>query len=83
VAADQQRPVGSAAQREPLIAGRIDLLDRAGALDLLPQETSCGFPRIGPRNALSAVLVAGQLAQLLEVGDCAPRVQRHEDDPKP
>ena len=82
VAADQQRAVGGAGEREPLVARLVDLLDRARALHLLSQELAGLLPRVGPGDPLRAVLVAGQLAQLVEVGDRACRVQRHELDPK-
>ena len=35
------------------------------------------LPGVGPGDALGAVFVAGQLAQLLELGDGALRIQRH------
>ena len=35
------------------------------------------LPRLGPGDALRAVLVAGELAELLQVGDGAAGVERH------
>src|SRR5207253_570225 len=45
VAAEQQRPVGTAAQREPLVASRVDLLFRAGAGELAAQPLARALPR--------------------------------------
>src|SRR5581483_6012626 len=63
VAPEQERTVGLARQREPLVAGLVDLLPRAGGRDLLAQEAARLLPRLRPGDPLRAVLVAGQLAQ--------------------
>jgi hypothetical protein len=73
VAADEQRTIGGARQREPLVAGLVDLLLGARRDDLLAQPLPRPLPRLGPRDALRAVLVAGQLLQLAELGDGAVR----------
>ena len=64
-------------EREPLVAGLVDLLDGARSRDLRAQELARRLPRVRPRDALRAVLVAGQRAQLLELGDGACGVERH------
>ncbi len=69
VAADQERPLGGARQREPLVAGLVDLFVGAGRDDLLAQPLARALPRLGPRDALRAVLVAGQLPQLAQLRD--------------
>jgi hypothetical protein len=69
MSADQQRIVSALADREPLVAGLVDLLVRTGALELHPQPRARGLPRVRPRDALGAVLVAGQLAQLPKLLD--------------
>jgi hypothetical protein len=69
VAADQERALGRAAQREPLVAGLVDLVLGAGRGDLLAQPRAPTFPRLRPRDTLRAVLVAGQLGELPQLGD--------------
>ena len=69
VAAEQERALGRARQREPLVPGLVDLLLGARRHDLLAQPLARPLPRLGPRDALRAVLVAGQLLQLAELGD--------------
>ena len=61
VAAEQQRALGGARQREPLVPGLVDLLLGPRRDDLLAQPLPRALPRLGPRDALRAVLVAGQL----------------------
>src|SRR4029079_1365473 len=82
VPADEQRWVGRAAEREPLVPRLVDLLDGTGSGQFLAKELAGRLPGVGPRDALRAVLVSGQLEELLEIGHDAARVQRHEDDPK-
>ena len=69
VAAEQERALRGARQREPLVPGLVDLLLGARRRDLLAQPLARALPRLGPRDALRAVLVAGQLLQLAELGD--------------
>ena len=44
------------------------------------QPLACLLPGVSPSDSLGAVLVAGQLLQLAQLGDRARRVQRHADD---
>ena len=69
--------VGGAREREPLVAGGVDLLDRTGALEGVAQERPRLLPRRRPGDALGAVGVAGQLSQLLQIGDGAGWIERH------
>ena len=64
-AEEQRRPV-TVAEREPLVPGGVELLDRPGGGDLLPQPVAGTLPGVGPGNPLGAVLVTGQLAQLAQ-----------------
>ncbi len=77
VAADQQRALGRAGEREPLVSRLVDLLHRPRAGDLLAQPAARRLPGVRPGDALGAVLVAGQLAELLQLGDGARGVERH------
>src|SRR4029077_8224176 len=77
VAADEHGLVGGAAQREPLVPRGIDPLLRPGLCNLAPQPLACPFPGVGPRDALGAVLVAGQLLELAQLGAGAAGVERH------
>ena len=69
VAAEQERALRLARQREPLVPGLVDLLLGAGRHDLLAQPLARALPRLGPRDTLRAVLVAGQLLQLPQLRD--------------
>ena len=75
VPADDQRPLGVAGQRPPLVARLVELhLDPVE----LPGHPVLGLhPRVRPGHTLGAVLVAGQLLQLAELGDGAAWVERH------
>ena len=77
VAADQHRPLGASTQREPLVAGLVDLLLDSGSLELSGEPLARLLPRLGPRDPLRAVLVAGQLPELLQLRDRSLRVERH------
>ena len=76
--ADEDRPLGLAAEREPLVPGRVDRLlgarlarrDRA-AIRVRVSHVSVHATRCAP------VLVARELAELLELGDGASGVERH------
>ena len=80
VPAEQHRTRRRAAQREPLVAGLVDLLLHGQAGELAAQPLPRALPRLGPGHPLRAVLVAGQLLQLAELGDRTSRIQRHADD---
>ena len=75
MAADQERPVGLAAEREPLVPGLVDLLLDRDAGELAAQPLARPRPRLGPGDALRAVLVAGQLPELAQLLDGAGRVE--------
>ena len=78
VPAEEQRAIGLAAKREPLVARLVDLLDRAGRRDLVAQPGARRLPRLGPRDALRAVLVAGELLQFPQFGHNTRRSERHD-----
>src|SRR6478735_1180428 len=69
VAAEQERALRLARQREPLVPGLVDLLLGADRHDLLAQPLARALPRLRPGDTLSAVLVAGQLLQLPQLRD--------------
>jgi hypothetical protein len=77
VAADHQLLVRGAPQREPLVAGFVDVLDGAGALHLLPQEGARGLPRLRPRDPLRAVVVVREVAQPVKGRNGACRIECH------
>ena len=66
-----------AAQREPLVARGVDLLLGAGTGDLPAQPLARPLPGVRPRDALRAVLVAGQLPKLAQLVDGAGWLERH------
>jgi len=80
VPAEQKRSVRLARQREPLVPRLVDLLRGAGALESAAKPVACLLPRVGPGDPLCAVLVAGELLQLLELCDCPGRVEPHAGD---
>ena len=69
MAAEQERALRRTREREPLVAGLVDLFLGADRDDLLAQPLARALPRLGPGDALRAVLVAGQLLQLAQLGD--------------
>ena len=71
VPADEQRPLGCAAQREPLVACLVDLLLDGDGGELPAQPLARPLPRLRPRHALRAVLVARQLLELAQLVDRA------------
>ena len=81
MAADQERAVGRPAEREPLVAGGVDRLLEREALELPPQPLARARPRVRPRDALGAVLVARELLQLAELGHGPRRLERHAEEP--
>ena len=77
VPADQERALGRAARACPQVAGRVDLdLDRQRR-ELPAQPVARRGPGVRQGDALGAVLVAGELAQLAQLGDGAARLERH------
>ena len=76
MAADEQGAIGLAAEGGPGIAGGV-LVDFGGELfELLAQPGAGGQPGLGERNALRAVVVPGQLAEFLQLGNRSFRIQR-------
>ena len=75
MAADQQRFLGFAMERDPAVAGGVEMmLDRE--LCQLGCEPVARFePGVGPGEALRAVGVGGELAQFFQVGDRAFWIQ--------
>ena len=71
MAADHERVLAALTEREPLVAGLVDLLPGAGRVELDPEPLACRLPGVRPRHALRTVVVAGQLAELPELGDGA------------
>jgi hypothetical protein len=77
VTADQDGAVGVAAQRVPVVPGRV-ALDLERQVGERIREPRASFrPGIRPRDALLAVLVAGQRLQLPEPRDDACGVECH------
>ena len=79
VPADQQRPFRVARQREPLVAGRVDLLLGTGTVELSAEPFAGALPRIGPSDPLGAVFVAGQLLKLSQLCDGAAWIEHLRD----
>jgi hypothetical protein len=77
VAADQQLLVGAAVERPPLVARLVERHLRAGAFELRGHPLLRLHPGVGPRNPLGAVLVARELAELLQLGDGTAGIERH------
>ena len=77
--ADQQRALGVAQQREPLVAGRVDRLLGRGAGELAPEPFAGALPRLGPGDSLGAILVARQILELTKVGDRAAGIEHARD----
>jgi hypothetical protein len=77
VAADQQRALALAAERPPLVAGLVALELERQPVELAPQPPAGALPGLRPGDALGAVLVARQLAQLAQLLDGACGLERH------
>jgi hypothetical protein len=77
VAADKERAVGAAGEGEPLVPRLVGLLRDAEWLQLRGQPFAGPNPGVRPRDALRAVLVAGELSQLLQLLHSAARLKRH------
>src|SRR5581483_686972 len=69
-----------AREREPLVPGLVDLLDHGDAVEPGAEPLAGGRPRLGPGDALGAVLVTRQLPQLAELCDRTPGIERHARD---
>ena len=65
MASDQQRTLGSAGERDPLISGGIHVLLYRQAVQLGFEPGSGLEPGVRPGDALGAVLTGGERAQLL------------------
>ncbi len=77
VPADEQGLLGGAGQREPLVAGFVDLFLGTGRGNLARKPLLGGDPRVRPGHALRAVVVPGELAQLAKLVDGAAWFERH------
>ena len=77
MAADQERALGRAAQREPLVAGLVDLLLDGHCGELPAQPLARPLPGLRPGHPLRAVLVARQLLELAQLLDGTGRLERH------
>ena len=77
VTADQDGPVGIAAQRVPVVPGRVALDLERQVGQRLGEPGAPLRPGVRPRDALLAVLVAGQRSQLPKPRDDACGVERH------
>ena len=78
--ADQHGSLRGSAEREPLVPGLVDRLLRAGLGDEAAEPLASPLPRVRPRDALRAVLVPGELAELLQLGDRALRIEPHPEE---
>ena len=61
VAAEQDSPLGAAAQRQPAVAGLVVSASRRQARELGGEPLLRRCPRLGPGDPLGAVLVSGEL----------------------
>jgi len=77
VPADQKRPIRGARKREPLVPGLVGLFLDPEGLGLSGEPFARPDPRVGPRDALGALFVAGELAELVELVDGAAGGERH------
>ena len=77
VAADEERLLGGSCQREPLVSGLVGLLGDAEWLELPGEPFARPHPRVRPGDALGALLVARELAELVQLFDGAARLKRH------
>jgi hypothetical protein len=77
VSTEQNLALGLAVQRVPLVARLVDVLLDRDAVELPLEPALRPNPRLRPRDALRAVLVAGQLAKLAQLVDGAAGLERH------
>jgi hypothetical protein len=82
VPAYQERAIGLAREREPLVSGGIDRLGRVRLGEFAAEPLARRLPCVRPGNALRSVLVPGQLLELAKVGDGPARLE-HVRDRKP
>jgi hypothetical protein len=75
--AEDERALVGAAQRPPLVAGRIEALLRARAIELPRHPLLRAAPGICPGDPLRPVLVARQLLQLAQLGDRSGGIEGH------
>ena len=69
--------VGGAGHRPPLVARLVEL--HLDPVELARHPLLGLHPGVRPGHALRAVLVAGQLLQLAQLGDGSLRVERHRE----
>ena len=62
VTADENRALGLALKREPLVAGGVDRLMGCRLDRALAKPFTSALPRVRPRDPLGAVVVPGELA---------------------
>ena len=77
VAAEQDGALRVAAERVPVVAGCVALDLEREVREALREPRTALRPGLRPRDALCAVLVPGQRAELLETRDDAGRIERH------
>src|SRR5581483_2430256 len=77
MAAQYERLLQLAHERDPAISGRIVMVLHRQILDLGLEPLARLEPGIGPCEALRAVFVAGERAQFLQVGDGSLGVDRN------
>src|SRR5205085_7808468 len=70
-------PIRLAAERPPLVRRLVLLRLERQARELLAEPLARAHPPVRPRDALRAVLVAGQLLELAELRNGAGRIKRH------
>ncbi len=75
--AEQDRALGVAAERVPVVPGLVALDLERQVGEALGEPGAAGRPRVRPRDALRAVLVPRQRAELLETRDGTGRIERH------
>jgi hypothetical protein len=71
VAADEQGAFGLASQSRPEITCGIRVNFDRKCFELFLEPIAGGEPRLGKGDALSAVFIGGETAQVFEFGDCA------------
>ena len=77
MAAEQQRLLRLALQRDPVVAGGVVVLLDRQPCELGGEPFARLQPRIGPGDALRAVFVAGECAEFFQFGDGSFRIETH------